>query len=95
MRRRKNKVSNPDFDMSREMSCLARQIRPVETPHSQSQATVHTLPLWSPNVPSLSPLLVNHTLTTLSLEAEKRRSPSALKTIWVRERSCPWRMMGF
>jgi hypothetical protein len=61
----------------------------------QSQATVQTLPLCPLNVPNLSPFDVYQTLTTWSLEAEKRRSPSALKMIWVRDRSCPCRMIGF
>lgn len=56
-----------------------------------STETVHTEPLWPLNVPRRSPLDVNQTLTILSLDAEKRRSPSVLKTIWVSERSCPVR----
>lgn len=46
--------------------------------HSQSHATVHTVPLCPLNVPSLSPFEVNHTLTILSFDAENSRSPSAL-----------------
>jgi hypothetical protein len=63
--------------------------------HSQSTATVHTVPLCPFNVPNRSPFEVNHTFTTGSLPAENNKSPSRLKTIWVRERSWPWRMMGF
>lgn len=63
--------------------------------NSQSHATVHTLPLCPLNVPNRSPFEVYQTLTTLSFEAEKRRSPSALKMICVSDRSCPWRMIGF
>ncbi len=54
--------------------------------HSQSTATLQIVPLCPLYVPSRSPLLANQTLMTWSLLAVKSRSPSLLKTIWVRER---------
>jgi hypothetical protein len=56
---------------------------------SQSHATVHTVPLCPSNVPNRSPFDVYQTLITGSLDAVNNRSPSALKTIWVRDRSWP------
>lgn len=52
------------------------------------------MPLLPSYVPSLSPLCANQTLTTLSFEQEKRRSPSRLNLIWFRDRSWPERRIG-
>jgi hypothetical protein len=50
---------------------------------------VHTVPLCPLYVPRRSPLWENQTLMTSSFEQEKRRSPSLLNFICVKERSWP------
>lgn len=57
--------------------------------NSQSTSIVQTVPLCPSYVPNLSPLCAYQTLMMWSFEAEKRRSPSVLNLICVRERSCP------